>query len=98
MRVVVLNACYSEVQAKAIVAEIDFVVGMTESIGDKAARLFAASFYRGLGFGRSVQTAFDLGVNAIKREGLFKYEDVPVLLVKPGVDPATRLVTEGVTP
>ena len=43
---VVLNACHSHEQAKAIVQEIDFVVGMADSIGDEAARVFAAAFYR----------------------------------------------------
>ncbi|MFM7788339.1 MAG: CHAT domain-containing protein, partial [Microcystis panniformis] len=33
---VVLNACYSEVQAKAIAEHIPYVVGMSKSIGDKA--------------------------------------------------------------
>jgi hypothetical protein len=31
---------------------------------------FAASFYRALGFGRSVKNAFDQGVAAIMMEGL----------------------------
>lgn len=85
VRIVVLNACYSEEQAKAIVDEIDFVVGMNDSVGDIAARKFAASFYRGLGFGESVGTTFELGINALKREGLVKDENVPVLLVRNGV-------------
>src|SRR5262245_45068762 len=64
VHLVVLNACYSKEQAEAIADEIDFVVGMKDAIGDDAARTFAASFYRGLGFGRSVRDSFDLGVNA----------------------------------
>jgi hypothetical protein len=63
IRCVVLNACWSESQAAAIGQHIDFVVGMTRPISDPAAIRFAAGFYRGLGFGRSVQTAFHLGRN-----------------------------------
>lgn len=94
IRVVVLNACYSESQAKAIVEEVDFVVGMSDSIGDDAARVFAAAFYRGLAFGRSVGTSFDLGVNELKLMGLSEDESIPKLLVRPGMDAtATILVT-----
>lgn len=61
IRCVVLNACYSEGQATAIAQQIDVVIGMKHDLGDDAARNFAAAFYQGLGYGRSVQTAFDLG-------------------------------------
>lgn len=93
IRVVVLNACYSEVQALAIVKEIDFVVGMSDSVADDAARVFAAAFYRGLAFGRSVQTAFDLGINELRLVGLDDEDDIPQLLVRSGMDAsATKLV------
>jgi hypothetical protein len=48
VRVVVLNACYSESQAKGIVKEIDCAVGMSAPIGDKAAIAFAGEFYQAL--------------------------------------------------
>lgn len=69
IRCVVLNACWSEAQAAAIGEHIDFVVAMTRRIPDDAAIRFAAGFYRGLGFGRSVQTAFDLGRNEMSAGG-----------------------------
>tara|TARA_R110002012_G_scaffold178236_2_gene343245 strand:- start:1791 stop:4325 length:2535 start_codon:yes stop_codon:yes gene_type:complete len=86
IRVVVLNACYSEVQAQAIIKEIDFVVGMSDSVADDAARVFAAAFYRGLAFGRSVQTAFDLGINELRLLGFGDEDHIPKLLVRSGVD------------
>jgi len=46
---VLLNACYSEPQAKAIVEHIPFVIGMNQSIGDQAAIAFAVGFYKALG-------------------------------------------------
>ena len=81
-----LNACYSEEQARAIVEKIDFVVGMAVSIGDDAAVVFAAAFYRGLAYGKSVQTAFELGLNQLQLMGLKEDEDVPVLLIREEVD------------
>ena len=65
-----LNACYSERQAQAIAEHIDCVVGMTSAVGDDAAIQFATGFYRALGYGRDVQTAFDLGTNLIALQGL----------------------------
>ncbi len=86
IRVVVLNACYSEVQASAIVKEIDFVVGLSDSIADDAARVFAAAFYRGLAFGRSVRNAFDLGINELRLMGLNQDDAIPRLLVRSTAD------------
>lgn len=91
IRVVVLSACYSVEQAREIVSVIDAVVGMADSVGDGAARAFAAAFYRALGFGRTVQNAFDQGLTAIELEG-FDDLDVPELLVRPGVDPAKLVI------
>ena len=86
IRLVVLNACYSEEQARAIVKKIDFVVGMADSIGDDEARAFAVALYRGLAYGKSVQTAFALGLNELQLEGLMGDVAVPELLVRDGVD------------
>jgi len=81
IRCVVLNACYSEGQAQAIADHIDCVVGMTQAVGDNAAIEFATGFYRAIGYGRSVQTAFDLGTNLIALEGL-PDEATPHLVAK----------------
>ncbi len=63
---VLLNACYSEHQAKAIAQHIDYVVGMSQAIGDKAAIEFAVGFYDALLAGRSVEIAYKFGCNAIQ--------------------------------
>jgi hypothetical protein len=80
----VLNACYSVEQATAIAEVVDCVVGMNDAVGDDAARRFAASFYRALGFGRSVRNAFDQGLLAIELDGLDE-ATTPKLLVRAGV-------------
>ncbi|MBW4476040.1 MAG: AAA-like domain-containing protein [Tolypothrix brevis GSE-NOS-MK-07-07A] len=67
---VLLNACYSEVQAEAICQHIDYVVGMNQAIGDRAAIKFAVGFYDGLGAGRSLEDAFELGCIAIDFESI----------------------------
>lgn len=67
---VVLNACYSEVQAEAIAQHIPYVIGMTQAIGDNAALEFAFGFYDALGAGRDVEFAYKWGCNSIQMAGI----------------------------
>lgn len=76
---VLLNACYSEVQAKEIANHIPYVIGMNQSIGDRAAIEFATSFYDALGAGETVEFAFKLGKNAMQLAGIAE-DQTPVLL------------------
>jgi len=93
VRLVLLNACYSREQAKALVQTIDCVIGMNDNIGDKAAIAFASSFYRAIGFGRSLQEAFDQGITSLLLEEIPE-EDIPELLVKDGIDPKQIVLIE----
>ena len=100
IRCVVLNACYSNRQAKAIAKNIDCVIGMTDTITDVAARSFSSAFYQALGYGQSVKTAFDLGCGQIHMEELgnimFLYycllESIPIVLLS-GL-PRTRVFSK----
>jgi len=65
---VLLNACYSEEQADAIVCHIDYVIGVKQEIRDDAAIAFSKGFYRALGYECSVEQAFEFGRNAIQLE------------------------------
>jgi hypothetical protein len=84
IRVVLLNACYSQPQAEAIRSEIDCAIGMSRAIGDNAAIVFAAAFYRAIGFGRSVREAFDQGKAALLLEGIPE-QRTPTLLTRSGI-------------
>ncbi|HEY9872163.1 MAG TPA: restriction endonuclease [Candidatus Obscuribacterales bacterium] len=66
---VVLNGCYSQVQAEVIAQHIPYVIGMQQTIGDRAAIAFAVGFYDALGAGRPFEFAYKLGCNAIQMEG-----------------------------
>ncbi len=79
---VVLNGCYSEVQAQEIARHIPYVIGMNKAIGDTAAISFAVGFYDALGAGRDVEFAFKLGCAAIWLEGSAEHL-TPVLIRKP---------------
>jgi WD40 repeat protein len=90
VRVVVFNACYSQPQAKALTKTIDCIIGMNRAIGDEAAIIFAASFYRAIGFGRSVKEAFEQGRAALLLESIAE-DKTPELLTRRGVS-AAKLV------
>ena len=78
---VFLNACYSDVQAEGIYPYVNYVVGMNQKIGDEAAKQFAIGFYDTLFAGQSIQSAFDLGCNAIEIENIPEHL-TPVLRTK----------------
>jgi hypothetical protein len=83
--IVVLNACYSAAQAEQILPHVDCVIGMSQSIGDPAAIAFSAAFYRALAYGVSIQSAFDLGCNQIRLQGI-SGASIPVLYGHPSAD------------
>ena len=67
---VLLNACYSEIQAKAISQHVNYVVGMNNKIGDSAAIEFTVAFYDSLGAGESIDFAYELGCSSIQLQGI----------------------------
>ena len=67
---VTLNACYSEIQAKAISKHIPFVIGMNDEIGDEATITFFEGFYKALGAKRSFEDAFEFGRVEMMLEGI----------------------------
>ncbi|MCL4872171.1 MAG: CHAT domain-containing protein [Anaerolineae bacterium] len=83
---VLLNACYSETQAKAIAEHIEYVIGMNQAIGDKAAIAFAIGFYQALGAGRPIEDAYKLGCVQIRLQSIPEHL-TPVLIQKEQVQP-----------
>jgi formylglycine-generating enzyme required for sulfatase activity len=81
IRCVVLNACYSEAQARAIAEHIDYVIGMTDAIRDDSAIRFARAFYNAIGYSQSFRTAFDLGCAQIGIESPHE-QNIPIFFGK----------------
>lgn len=79
---VLLNACYSVVQAEAIARHIPFVIGMNQPVGDRAAVEFAIGFYDALGAGRNIEFAYKAGCSAIRLAGLAENR-TPALTTNP---------------
>lgn len=85
VKLVILNACYSDELATSLVAHVDCVVGMGGALLDEAAIHFATHFYGGLGAGWSLAAAYLQGRAAIYSMGL-SGQDQPVLKLRAGVD------------
>lgn len=78
---VVLNACFSQIQAKAIAQHIPCVIGMSKAISDDAAIAFAVGFYQALGARASVEDAYKFGCVQIRLKGIPEHL-TPVLIKK----------------
>lgn len=97
LRLMVLNACYSEALAVKLVEHIDVVVGMRSAVTDAAAILFAPSFYRVLAKGGSVAEAFNQAKSLIQAR--YNQEtNIPQLLLRDGVDPEKLFIPGEVAP
>ena len=93
IRLVFFNTCYSVNQAKAVVDHVEAAIGMNTSIGDEAARVFSSQFYSSIGFGLSVQKAFDQAKALLMMEGIDE-ENTPELFVKVGIDPKKLIIVK----
>src|SRR5882672_4661559 len=85
VKLVVLNACYSELLADALLPHVGCVVGVAGAIQDASARQFSVGFYGGLGQRRSVDQAFAQGRAAVHLDDL-RDHDRPQLRVRADVD------------
>ena len=86
-RLVVLNACFSDVVADTLRRVVDCVVGMRGAVGDEAARSFAVGFYRALGHRRSVGNAVEQGVATLAAKCL-PDEHLPICRTRDGLSAA----------
>jgi hypothetical protein len=83
VKLVVLNACYSEQLVAALLRCVPCVIGMRGSLEDGAALAFSIGFYGALGERRSVASAYAHGCSAIQLTGLGEHRR-PQLAVRPG--------------
>src|SRR5262249_47064910 len=79
------NTCYSRDQAQAVVEHVAAAIRMNKSIGDDAAKVFAASFYSAIGFGHSIGRSFQQAKAALMLQGIPE-ESTPELFVAEGLD------------
>jgi hypothetical protein len=85
LRLVVFNACHSAKIACDVPPTIGLSIGMNKAIFDSEAVEFSVAFYEALGFGKTVQTAFDAALASLDED-----DEVPELYPAPDQDPENR--------
>lgn len=78
---VLLNACYSVLQAEAISQHVKYVIGMRNQISDTASIEFSTGFYDALGVGSSIEYAFEIGKASISLGNVAEHL-LPILRVR----------------
>ncbi|MFE7579168.1 hypothetical protein ACFU5Z_30910 [Streptomyces sp. NPDC057521] len=81
LRLLVLNACWTEPWAKELVDRVSVAIGWEGQIPDADARTFARVFYRNLAEGDSVLSAHATACKLLRLNGC---TDLPVLHSAPG--------------
>lgn len=98
VELVFFNTCFSQAQAQRVTEHVPAAIGMSDTIGDEAARVFSSQFYSAIGFGRSVLNAFGQAKAALMLEGIPE-EATPELYLRDGVDgDELGLVRPGLAP
>lgn len=97
VRVVVLNACLSLPQARAIARVVGCAIGTGGRISDDAAVTFAGGFYRAIAFGHSVAVAFEQACAELDLAHPGE-SGAPQLVSRPGVDPHQIVLVPRVSP
>jgi hypothetical protein len=93
VRLVVLNGCYADLQAEALLSHVDCVVGTRGTVSPEVAQAYAIGLMGALGERESIATAHKHAAAAMSlaASGDLPQSDAPQLKVRHGVD-ADKLV------
>lgn len=83
IRCLVLNACYSAMQADALLAHVPCLIGMQTTVSDSTAIGFSRSLYAALAAGDSISRAFELAQNSTYGSSPFDHGS-PILYQRAG--------------
>jgi hypothetical protein len=93
IRLIVFNTCFSRNQAEAVVQYVEAAIGVGTSMGDDAARFFAAAFYGAIGFGHSVELALKQGLAQLAVDGI-PDDQRPELFTRQGLNASTMVLVQ----
>lgn len=85
LRLVVLNNYFSSIISEKTVDNIEASIGMNNPIGDQTAIVFASQLYSSIGFGSSLEKAFQQAIVALKQYDIPE-EQTPQLYLSDGID------------
>lgn len=92
VRLVLLNACYSDVQLEAVKETVDFTIGTKGMLIDNNAIIFAAAFYQELAAGRSIHDAFKAAKVELTMQKVPRSKE-PILNIREGADGTSPFFT-----
>lgn len=70
LRLVVFNNCFSSLFAESVSEIVEASIGMNDTISDEAAIIFASQLYSAIGFGNSLEKAFNQAKSRLLLEGI----------------------------
>jgi len=79
LEAVFLNACYTQVQAQAMLPHVAHVIGTQTAISDKFAIAFARAFYEAVGAGQEIPDSVKLAQAFLKSKGFDGVENIACL-------------------
>ena len=86
LRLVVFSNCYSSSLAEEVSEQVEATIGMSTSVGEDEAIIFATQLYSSIGFGHSLDKAFKQAIAKLRVEGMSKNEaSIPELYIKEGL-------------
>ncbi|MCA9254547.1 MAG: CHAT domain-containing protein, partial [Phycisphaerales bacterium] len=88
VRLIILNACYSEVLAKQLADHFDYVIGVKDPLYTTTAIAFAKGFYAALGAGKNLAEAFAQGQALPALKDLWGTDRIQAF-PRPGFDPTS---------
>lgn len=94
---VILNACYSSVQAALMSPTVPHLIAMQERLADNAAIEFSRGFYDAVGAGKNYAAAFRQGrinVKLTHPDALFP----PILITKDGSSREAQIIAKSASP
>ncbi|YCN58174.1 hypothetical protein AB9M10_12695 [Rhodococcus erythropolis] len=92
---IVLNSCNSSAHLDKLVDEVaPFGIGMSDTIGDSDAIVYATQFYAAMANGQSIQSSHNSGIAALELAGL-EGSELPTLESGPDVDPREAILVVG---
>jgi hypothetical protein len=94
IRLIVLNACWTQPAASALSEIVGCAVGTRGKVSEGSSIQFAGAFYNAVASGQSVETAFEQALFVMDSEG-FGRKDNPILLSRANVDPSRIVLVPG---
>jgi len=81
IKCIFFNSCRSSYIASQIFHDIEFTIGMSESISDETAIKFSESFYEALSYGQDFESAYRIAKNSLELENIPEM-DIPSIFIR----------------